>query len=123
MRDSSPVEPDPEEETTAESNEASDEEDEDEPEDEEDEWDLDHDKLAAALDNEELMEKIPEVDREWFRRMARRSIEAKERVELCERVRLAFDELAQAMKAGLDETSRQLSVALTFEQLKARQRH
>lgn len=89
----------------------------------EDEWDLDHAKLAAALDNEDLMGKIPEVDREWFRRMARRSIEAQERVDLCERVRVAFDELAQAMKAGLDETSRQLSVALTFEQLKARQQH
>jgi hypothetical protein len=69
------------------------------------------------------MEKIPEVDREWFRRTARRSIEAEERVSLCNRVRVAFDELAQSMRAGLDETSRQLSVALTFEQLKARQQH
>jgi hypothetical protein len=105
------------------SGEASQEEVEDEAKDEEEEWDLDHEKLAAALDNAKLMEKIPEVDRDWFRRMALRSLEARERVLLCERVRLAFDELARAMKAGLDETSRQLSVALTFEQLKARQRH
>jgi hypothetical protein len=90
---------------------------------EEDEWDLDYAKLSAALDNQELMGKIPEVDREWFRRMALRSIEAQERASLCDRVRIAFEELAQAMKAGLDETSRQLSVALTFEQLKARQQH
>jgi hypothetical protein len=89
----------------------------------EDEWDLDHAKLAAALDNQELMGNIPEIDREWFRRIARRSIEAEERASLCDRVRVAFDELAQAMKAGLQETSRQLSVALTFEQLKARQQH
>jgi hypothetical protein len=88
----------------------------------EEEWDLDHAKLAAAIENEQLMSKIPEVDRDWFKRMARRSIEAQERVELCDRVRRAFDELAQAMRQGLDETSRQLSVALTFEQLKAKQR-
>ena len=91
--------------------------------DTEEEWELDHEKLAAALANEHLMAKIPEVDREWFRQMARRSIEAQERVELCERVRIAFDELAYAMKVGLEETSRQLSLALTFEQLKARQQH
>jgi len=85
------------------------------------EWELDHKKLAAAIENEQLMSKIPEVDREWFKGMAKRTIEAQERVELCERVRLAFDELSAAMRAGLDETSRQLSVALTFEQLKAKQ--
>ena len=86
-------------------------------------WELDRGKLAAALENEQLMANIPEVDREWFRQMARRSIEAQERVELCERIRAAFDELARAMRAGLDETSRQLSVALTFEQLKAKHQH
>jgi hypothetical protein len=91
-------------------------------EEEEEEWDLDHAKLAAAIENEQLMSKIPEVDRDWFKRMARRTIEAQERVELCDRVRRAFDELAQAMRQGLDETSRQLSVALTFEQLRAKQR-
>jgi hypothetical protein len=87
---------------------------------EEGEWELDHKKLAAAIENPELMDRIPEVDREWFKRMARRSIEAQERVELCDRVRRAFDELAKAMRQGLDETSRQLSVALTFEQLKSK---
>jgi hypothetical protein len=87
----------------------------------EEEWELDHRKLAAAIENEQLMSKIPEVDREWFKVMARRSIEAQERVELCERVRKAFDDLSVAMRAGLDETSRQLSVALTFEQLKTKQ--
>jgi hypothetical protein len=94
---------------------------EEEEEEEEQEWELDHKKLAAAIENEQLMSKIPEVDREWFKVMARRSIEAQERVELCERVRKAFDELSTAMREGLDETSRQLSVALTFEQLKAKQ--
>jgi hypothetical protein len=97
------------------------EEGEEEEEEEEEEWELDHRKLAAAIENEQLMSKIPEVDREWFKVMARRSIEAQERVELCERVRKAFDDLSVAMRAGLDETSRQLSVALTFEQLKAKQ--
>jgi len=105
--------------------EGEDEEDEAEGEEaeaaEEVEWELDHKKLAAAIENEQLMSKIPEVDREWFKGMAKRTIEAQERVELCERVRLAFDELSAAMRAGLDETSRQLSVALTFEQLKAKQ--
>jgi hypothetical protein len=90
---------------------------------EEEEWELDHRKLAAAIANEQLMSKIPEADREWFKQMARRSIEAQERVELCERVRAAFDELSQVMREGLDQTSRQLSVALTFEQLKAKKRH
>jgi hypothetical protein len=94
---------------------------EEEETEEEEEWELDHKKLAAAIESIELMAKIPEVDREWFKRMARRSIEAQERVELCERVRHAFDDLAQAMRQGLDETSRQLSVALTFEQLKSKQ--
>jgi len=96
----------------------------DEPRDEdtqEEEWELDHQKLAAAIENEQLMSKIPEVDRAWFKQMARRSIEAQERVELCDRVRVAFDELSKTMREGLDETSRQLSVALTFEQLKSRQ--
>jgi hypothetical protein len=100
---------------------AQDEEVEEEEVEEEQEWELDHKKLAAAIENIELMAKIPEVDREWFKRMARRSIEAQERVELCDRVRRAFDDLAQAMRQGLDETSRQLSVALTFEQLKSKQ--
>jgi hypothetical protein len=90
-------------------------------EDGEGEWELDTKKLAAALENEQLMSKIPEVDREWFRHMARRSIEAQERVDLCERVRKAFDELSVVMRDGLDETSRQLSMALTLEQLKAKQ--
>jgi len=100
---------------------AEDEAEEEEEEEEEEEWELDHKKLAAAIENEQLMSKIPEVDREWFKVMALRSIEAQERVELCERVRKAFDELSTAMREGLDETSRQLSVALTFEQLKAKQ--
>jgi 2-oxoglutarate dehydrogenase complex dehydrogenase (E1) component-like enzyme len=90
--------------------------------DEEEEWELDPNKLAAALENEQLMSKIPEVDREWFTRLARRSIEAQERFELCDRVRRAFDELSQAMKEGLHQTSHQLAVALTFEQLKSKQR-
>jgi len=89
----------------------------------EEEWELDHRKLAAAIENEQLMSKIPEADREWFKQMAQRTIEAQERVELCERVRVAFDELSRAMREGLDETSRQMSVALTFEQLKAKTQH
>lgn len=100
--------------------------DDEEPEPEaadEEGWELDHRKLAAAIDDDQLMSKIPEADREWFKQMARRSIEAQERVELCERVRAAFDELSRTMREGLDQTSRQLSVALTFEQLKAKKRH
>ncbi len=132
MRESSPVEADPDGELAddgraapeEDGNPDQDEADEEEEEEEEkEEWDLDHEKLAAALEDHELMQKIPEVDRDWFRRMARRSIEAKERFELCERVRLAFDDLAKAMKAGLDETSRQLAVTMTFEQLKTRLQH
>jgi hypothetical protein len=98
------------------------EEDAEEAEEEEEvEWELDHRKLATAIENDELMSKIPEVDREWFKRLALRTIEAQERALLCERVRKAFDELAQAMRRGLDEASRQLSVALTLENLKAKQ--
>jgi hypothetical protein len=85
------------------------------------EGELDHKKLALAIEDAELMAKIPEIDREWFKRMARRSIEAQERIELCDRVRRAFDDLARAMRQGLDETSRQLSMALTFEYLKSKQ--
>jgi hypothetical protein len=109
-------------EENVEEEEVEEEEVEEEEVEEEEEWDLDHKKLAAAIENEQLMSKIPEVDRDWFKRLARRSIEAQERVELCDRVRRAFDELAQAMREGLDETTRQLSVALTFENLKAKQR-
>jgi hypothetical protein len=90
---------------------------------EEEEWELDPKKLAAAIENDQLMSKIPEVDRDWFRRMARRTIEAQERFELCDRVRRGFDDLAQEMREGLDETSRQLALALTLEQLKSKQRH
>jgi hypothetical protein len=90
---------------------------------EEEEWELDPKKLAAAIENDQLMSKIPEVDRDWFRRMARRTIEAEERFELCDRVRRAFDDLAQEMREGLDETSRQLALVLTLEQLKSKQRH
>ncbi len=85
-------------------------------------WELDRGKLAAAIENEDLMSKIPEMDREWFRKMARRVIEAHERVELCDRVRKAFDELAGVMREGLDATAKQLAVALTFEQLQAKLR-
>jgi hypothetical protein len=100
---------------------AEDEEEEKEEEEEEVEWELDHRKLATAIESDELMSKIPEVDREWFKRLCLRTIESQERALLCERVRKAFDELAQAMRRGLDEASRQLSVALTLEQLKAKQ--
>jgi hypothetical protein len=84
------------------------------------EWGFDLTKLAAAIENEAFMSMIPEVDREWFKTTARRSIEAKERIDLCDRVRRGFDDLAQTMRQGLSETSRQLCVALTFEQLKAK---
>jgi hypothetical protein len=115
-------EPEPEDDGLG-AEQAPDEEEAAEEKEGEDEWELDHRKLAAAIENEKLMAKIPEVDRDWFRRMARRSIEAQERLELCDRVRRAFDELALAMREGLDETSRQLAVALTFEQLKSKQQH
>jgi hypothetical protein len=81
-------------------------------------WSFDRHKLAAALESDFLMSKIPEMDREWFKRLARRTIEAQERLELCDRVKRAFDELGEAMREGLNEASRQLSVALTFQQLR-----
>lgn len=99
-----------------------DEGDEDEEaEEEEPEWELDPEKLAAALSNEALMAQIPEVDREWFKELARRAIDSHARAVFATRVKDALSELHAAVERCHEETSRKLGLALTFEQLRLEQ--
>ncbi len=107
------------------------EEEEEEAEDDEDgvdeeddeEWDVDPVKLSAAIQNDELMAKIPEVDRAWFKAMAQRVLDARERMGIISRVRAGFEELTQVSQRGLDQVRKQLGVALTLESLGAKKRH
>lgn len=81
-------------------------------------WDLDPDKLAQALQNDALMSQIPEVDREWFKGLAHRVIESHARAVLATRVKEALAALHETMEHCREETSKRLSIALTFEQLR-----
>lgn len=83
----------------------------------EDGWDVDCAKLRAAIQDSELMEQIPEADRAKFREMAEQLLEAHERQELYARVTAGFEELERTTREGAEEASRQLAMALTFEEL------
>ena len=91
-----------------------------EKEDDGEEWEVDYDKLRAALANDSLMEQVPEADRPLFRAMAERLLESHERGELYARVLAGFEELAQTTRAGAQMVQRQLSAVLTFEHLAAK---
>jgi hypothetical protein len=109
-----------------ESDEASDEdgegesevEDEGSSEEEVDAWELDPEKLEAAIQNEALMAQIPEADREWFKGLARRVIESHARAMFATRVREALGELYETIEHCQEENSKKLGVALTFEHLR-----
>lgn len=80
----------------------------------EEEWELDCEKLRAALDNEVLMAQIPEAERPRFRAMAERLLEVHERGELYARILAGFEELAEVTRAGAEAVQRQLAAMLTF---------
>jgi len=54
--------------------------------------------------------------------MAEQLIEAHDRAELYARVTAGFEQLEQTTRDGAEEVRKQLAVALTFEDLKARTR-
>ena len=88
-------------------------EEEDE-EEEEEEWEVDCDKLRAALRDDALMAQIPASERPRFRAMAERLLEVEERGELYARILSGFEELAEVTRAGAEAVQRQLAVMLTF---------
>jgi ribosomal protein L29 len=93
----------------------------DEDEDDE-EWDIDYAKLRSAIQNPELMNRFPEAERATFKAMAEQLIEAHDRAELYARVTAGFEQLEQTTRDGAEEVRKQLAMALTFEELKARTR-
>lgn len=97
-------------------------EDEDGDEDDAQEWDIDYAKLRAAIQNAELMNKFSEPERSQFKAMAEKLIEAHDRQELYARVTAGFEQLEQTTRDGAEEVRKQLALALTFEELKARTR-
>jgi ribosomal protein L29 len=86
------------------------------------EWDIDYAKLRLAIQNPELMNRFPEAERATFKAMAEQLIEAHDRAELYARVTAGFEQLEQTTRDGAEEVRKQLAVALTFEELKARTR-
>ena len=82
--------------------------------DSDEEWELDCEKLRAALDNEVLMAQIPESERPRFRAMAERLLEVHERGELYTRILAGFEELAEVTRVGAEAVQRQLAAMLTF---------
>jgi ribosomal protein L29 len=90
--------------------------------DDEEEWDIDYAKLRSAIQNPELMNRFPEAERATFKAMAEQLIEAHDRAELYARVTAGFEQLEQTTRDGAEEVRKQLAVALTFEELKARTR-
>jgi hypothetical protein len=94
--------------------------DEEEGEDggEETEWDVDYDKLRAAIHDVELMSKFPEGERDKFRAMALQLLDAHDRHQLYSRVSDGFQRLEETTRAGAEEARKQLAIALTMESLK-----
>jgi hypothetical protein len=80
----------------------------DEDESEAGEWDVDYDKLRAALRNPELMGRFPEGQRDEFRAMAEKLLDAHDREE--------------TTRAGAEKVRAQLAFALTLEELRSRKR-
>jgi hypothetical protein len=82
--------------------------------DEDEEWEIDCDKLRAALSDEALMAQVPESERPRFRAMAERLLEVHERGELYARILTGFEELAEVTRVGAEAVQRQLAAMLTF---------
>jgi hypothetical protein len=80
----------------------------------EEEWEIDCEKLRAALDDEALMAQVPESERSRFRAMAERLLEVHERGELYARILTGFEELAEVTRVGAEAVQRQLAAMLTF---------
>jgi hypothetical protein len=100
-------------------------EDEDEDggdEDDADAWDVDYDKLRAALGNPELMGRFPEPQRAEFRAMAEKLLDAHDREELFARVTEGFAQLEETTRAGAEKVRAQLAFALTLEELRSKKR-
>jgi hypothetical protein len=87
---------------------------------EEREWHIDYAKLGAAIENEELMSRFPEPARTAFKRAARYLVESHERQELFSRVISAFEALSHLTAQNVEETRRKLAMAMTLEELSAK---
>jgi hypothetical protein len=83
--------------------------------DNDEEWDIDYDKLAAAIENPELMARFPEPDRATFRNAALYLIEAHERQELFAHVIRALEQVSVLAQENMEETRRKLALTLTIE--------
>jgi hypothetical protein len=82
--------------------------------DDEEEWEIDCEKLRAALADDALMAQVPEAERPRFRAMAERLLEVHERGELYARILTGFEELAEVTRVGAEAVQRQLAAMLTF---------
>ena len=90
--------------------------------DEVDEWDVDYEKLRAALGNPELMGRFPEGQRAEFKAMAEKLLDAHDREELFARVTEGSAQLEETTRAGAEKVRAQLAFALTLEELRSRKR-
>ena len=105
-----------------EADEAADDDAEEDEEGEEDEWDVDYDKLRAALGNPELMGRFPEGERAEFKAMAEQLLEAHDRHLLLARITEGFAQLEETTREGAEKVRRQLEFALTLEELRSKTR-
>lgn len=92
----------------------------DEDAEDDEEWDVDVDKLAAAIQNEALMAQIPEAHRAEFKAMAERVIDAYRRQALYERVAAAFEVLDETTRQGAEHARQLLATMLTWQELAAK---
>lgn len=81
------------------------------------EWEIDYAQLGRAIENEALMAKLGEPEREAFKGLAQHLIETNERAALLERVSVAIGSVSKMTEAHADELRRQVALALTFEEL------
>jgi hypothetical protein len=91
-------------------------------EDDAEAWDVDYEKLRAALGNPELMGRFPEAQRAEFKAMAEQLLDAHDREELFARVTEGFAQLEETTRAGAEKVRAQLAFALTLEELRSRKR-
>lgn len=109
------------EEPDTEVDEGADDESTDE-EDDEYELEIDYAKLAAAIDDEQLMSRFPEPGRSLFRQAAKYLVEANERQALFQGVIDDFEKLTALTQQNVSETQKKLAVMLTLEELKAKRK-
>jgi hypothetical protein len=95
---------------------------EDDEGDDPEEWDVDYEKLRAALGNPELMGRFPEGQRAEFKAMAEKLLDAHDREQLFARVTEGFALLEETTRAGAEKVRAQLAFALTLEELRSRKR-